>query len=130
VISQSELFRPAITKRVLTLVNKQFTWEVTDGSNPVVTFSWHSYPENISYFNSVRPSQTDPSEQLSDYYDNLSMVYFVMGDNISVEEYSVMGISYYCVTTKDDNYGNDLQGNLRPFFKSYFPSIHRFWNDT
>ncbi len=129
--SQTELFRPVITKGVLTLVNKQFALALTDESNPLVSFRWRAYPENVSYFNSIHPSQTDPSEKLSDYYDNLSkMVCFVMGDNISVEEYSVTDIPYYCVTTIEDKYGNDLQGSLSPFFESYFPSIHRFWNDT
>jgi len=131
VTSAMELFRPVITKGILTLVNQLFALDIIDGSNPLVSFSWRSYPENFSYFNSVQPSQTDPSEKISDYYDELSeLVYFVMGDNIEVKEYSVMGIPHYCVTTKEDKYGNDLQGNLSPFFESYFPSIHRFWNDT
>ncbi|HZH73472.1 MAG TPA: hypothetical protein VFD91_13325, partial [Mariniphaga sp.] len=43
---------------------------------------------------------------------------------------NVMDIPYYCVTTKGDKYGNDLQESLNPFFESYFQSIHRFWNDT
>ncbi|MGS2737901.1 hypothetical protein [Sinomicrobium sp. M5D2P17] len=129
--SQMELFRPVITKSVLTLVNKQFALAITDESNPLVSFSWYDYPENFSYFNSVVPSQGNPSEKHSAYYYSVSeMVYFVMGDNIDVREYNVMGIPYYCVTTKDDNYGNDLQGSLSPFFESYFPGIHRFWNDT
>ncbi len=53
-----------------------------------------------------------------------------MGDDIGVQEYDVLGIPYYAVTTKEDNYGNDLQESLSPFFESYFQSIHRFWNDT
>lgn len=131
IVSQTELFRPVITKGVLTLVNKQFTMELTDESNPLVSFRWSEYPENYSYFNSIVPSQGNPSEKLSTYHNQVSeLFYFVMGDNIYVNEYSVMDIPYYCVTTKDDNYGNDLQGSLSPFFKSYFPSIHRFWNDT
>lgn len=130
-ISQRELFRPVITKGVSTLVDKQFVMEVTDESNPLVSFRWHSVPENFMYFNSVDPSQIDPLEKVSDYYDNISKkVYFVIGDNIGVEEYNVMGIPYYSVTTKVDRYENDLQENLNPFFESYFPSIHRFWNDT
>ncbi|QNL48828.1 hypothetical protein H8S90_18975 [Olivibacter sp. SDN3] len=129
--SQRELFRPVITKGVLTLVSKQFALAITDESNPLVSFSWRSYPENVNYFNSVNPSQIDPSEKLSIDYDNLSnMVLFVMGNNIGVKEYNVMGIPYYCVTTKEDKYGNDLQGNLSPFFESYLPNIHKFWNDT
>lgn len=130
--SQTELFRPVITRGILTLVNKQFALEITDKSNPLVSFRWHRYPENFTYFNSVHPSQKDPSVKLADYYDNLfsQKVYFVMGDNISVKEYNVVGIPYYCVTTKEDKYGNDLQGNLGPFFESYFQSIHKFWNDT
>lgn len=129
--SQTELFRPVITKGILTLVNKQFALAITDEGNPLVSFSWRNYPENFAYFNSVQPSQTDPSEKLSTYYDNLSQnVYFVMGDNIAVKEYNVMDVPYYCVTTKEDKYGNDLQGSLSPFFENYFPSIHRFWNDT
>lgn len=131
VVSQTELFRPVVTQGILTLVNKQFTMEPTDESNPLVSFSWRDYPENFSYFNSVVPSQTNPSEKHSAYHDSVSeMVYFVMGDNIDVREYNVMGIPYYGVTTKADNYGNDLQGSLHPFFESYFPSIHRFWKDT
>tara|TARA_R110002020_G_scaffold155391_1_gene336399 strand:+ start:13939 stop:15432 length:1494 start_codon:yes stop_codon:yes gene_type:complete len=129
--SQTELFRPVITKGVLTLVDKHFALDITDDSNPLVSFRWRKYRESFIYFNSVHPSRTDPSQKLSDYYDNLSnMVCFVMGDNISVEEYSVLGIPYYCVTTIDDTYGNDLQGSLNPFFENYFPSIHKFWNDT
>ncbi|MGS2762973.1 hypothetical protein [Sinomicrobium sp. M5D2P9] len=129
--SQTELFRPVVTNGVLTLANKQFALAITDESNPLVSFRWRDYPENFSYFNSVVPSQGNPSEKLSAYYDSISeMVYFVMGDNIDVREYSVMDIPYYCVITKVDNYGNDLQGSLNPFFESYFPSIHRFWNDT
>ncbi|MEH6703471.1 MAG: hypothetical protein V7691_01635 [Galbibacter orientalis] len=129
--SQRELFRPVIEDGLLTLVSKQFTLEITDTSNPLVSFSWRGYPKNISYFNSVHPTQTDPSVKLSAYYDRVSeMVYFVMGDNIDVKEYSVMNIPYYCVTTKEDNYGNDLQECLSPFFESYFPSIHRFWKDA
>jgi hypothetical protein len=117
--SQTELFRPVITKEVMTLVNKQFALEITDKSNPLVSFRWSRYPENFAYFNSVHPSQKDPSEKLSACYDDLSQkVYFVMGDNIGVKEYNVMGIPYYCVTTKEDNYGNDLQGNLNPFLKA------------
>ncbi|MCE7054200.1 hypothetical protein LZF95_05900 [Algoriphagus sp. AGSA1] len=130
-VSQRELFRPVITKGVLTLVNKQFALAITDKSNPLVSFSWHSYPEDASYFNSVQPSQKDPSEKLSAHYDEISnLVCFVMGDNIEVREYSIMDVPYYCVTTKEDTYGNDLQGSLSPFFESYFQSIHRFWNDT
>lgn len=130
-ISLTELFRPVISKGILTLVNMQFDLAITDQSNPLVSFSWRRYPENLTYFNSVEPSQTDPSKKLIDYYDNLSQkVYFVMGDNIGVQEYDVLGIPYYAVTTKEDNYGNDLQERLSPFFESYFQSIHRFWNDT
>nr|WP_315225069.1 hypothetical protein [uncultured Flavobacterium sp.] len=129
--TQTELFRPVITKGILTLVNLQFALEVTNESNPLVSFKWRKYPENFTYFNSVQPSQKNPSKKLADYYDKLSQkVYFVMGDNIDVKEYHVMGIPYYCVTTKEDTYGNDLQGNFIPFFESYFPSIHRFWKDT
>lgn len=129
--SQTELFRPVITKGILTLVDKQFALEITDGSNPLVSFRWRSYPGHVTYFNSVHPSQTNPSEKISHYYDNFSkMMCFVMGDNIDVEKYNIMGIPYYCVTTKEDKYGNDLQESLIPFFESYFPSIHRFWNDT
>lgn len=129
--SQTELFRPVISEGVLTLVNKQFALTVTDKSNPLVSFRWHSYPKNFSYFNSIDPSQKSPSEKLSVYYEDLSnAVCFVMGNNISVMEYSVLGVPYFSVTTKEDRYGNDLQGSLIPFFKSYFPSIHRFWNDT
>ncbi|RYJ42830.1 hypothetical protein [Flavobacterium beibuense] len=129
--SQTELFRPVISEGVLTLVNKQFALTVTDKSNPRVSFRWHSYPKNFSYFNSIDPSQKSPSEKLSVYYEDLSnAVCFVMGNNISVMEYSVLGVPYFSVTTKEDRYGNDLQGSLIPFFKSYFPSIHRFWNDT
>ncbi|SEK80446.1 hypothetical protein [Parapedobacter koreensis] len=128
--SQMELFRPVITKGVMTLVTKQFALNITDERNPLVSYVWRSYPEDVSYFNSVNPSQTDPSEKLSDHYDDAKISLFVMGDNISVEEYNVMGIPYYCVTTKEDRYSNDLQGSLSPFFESYFQSIHRFWNDT
>lgn len=129
--SQTELFRPVITKGILTLVNLQFSLEVTDESNPLVSFRWRKYPENFTYFNSVNPSQKNPSKKIDDYYDKLSQkVYFVMGDNIDVKEYSVMNIPYYCVTMKEDRYGNDLQGNFIPFFESYFPSIHKFWKDT
>lgn len=129
--SQTELFRPVITKGALTLVNKQFALEITDESNPMVSFRWRRYPENFIYFNSVRPSQKDPSKKHADHYNNLSQkVYFVMGDNIVVKEYNIMGIPYYGVTTKEDRYGNDLQGDFGPFFESYFQSIHRFWNDT
>lgn len=129
--SQTELFRPVITKGVLTLVDKQFALEITDESNPLVSFRWRKYPENFIYFNSVQPSQKDPSKKQEDYYNKLSQkVYFVMGDNIVVKEYNIMSIPYYCVTTKEDRYGNDLQGDFSPFFESYFQSIHRFWNDT
>src|SRR5690606_29080441 len=44
--SQKELFRPVITKGVMTLVNKQFALEITDKSNPLVSFRWQSYPKN------------------------------------------------------------------------------------
>lgn len=128
--SQRELFRPVVTKGVLTLVTKQFALEITDERSPLVSFSWNRYPENVDYFNSIDPSRINPSEILSDFYDNVQMVLFVMGDNIDVKEYNVMGIPYYCVTTKGDKYGNDLQESLNPFFESYFQSIHRFWNDT
>ncbi|MEH6682844.1 MAG: hypothetical protein V7724_20050 [Sediminicola sp.] len=129
--SQTELFRPVITKGMLTLVNVQFALEVTDESNPLVSFRWRNYPESYTYFNSVHPSQKNPSKKLTDYYDKLSQkVYFVMGAKIDVKEYNIMGIPYYCVTTREDTYGNDLQGSLSPFFESYFPSIHKFWNDT
>lgn len=128
--SQKELFRPVITKEVLTLVTKQFALEVTDESNPLVSFRWNTYPENIVYFNSIDPSQNNPSEKIADYYDNVQMVLFVMGDNIDMKEFNVMGIPYYCMTTKEDKYGNDLQESLNPFFERYFQSIHRFWNDT
>ncbi|MDF3125975.1 hypothetical protein [Rheinheimera sp. 1928-s] len=129
--SQTELFRPVITKGLLTLVNKQFTLKITDESNPLVSFIWRDHPENFNYFNSVVPSQRDPLKKISAYYNQVSeMVYFVMGDNIDVREYDVMDVPYYSVTTKEDKYGNDLQGSLSPFFESYFPSIHRFWNDT
>lgn len=131
VASQTELFRPVITKGMLTLVNKQFTLEVTDKSNPLVSSRWRKYPGNFTYFNSILPSQTNPSTKLADDYANFSeMVYFVMGDNIDVKEYNVMGIRYYCVTTKVDKYENDLGGNINPFFEYYFPSVHRFWNDS
>ncbi|WP_215396233.1 hypothetical protein [Rheinheimera oceanensis] len=131
VISQTELFRPVISKGFLTLVNKQFTLEITDESNPLVSFVWRDHPKNFNYFNSVVPSQTDPLEKLAADYNQVSeKVYFVMGDNIDVREYKVIGVPYYSVTTKEDKYGNDLQGSLKPFFESYFPSIHRFWNDT
>ncbi|MFD2035382.1 hypothetical protein ACFSKL_11295 [Belliella marina] len=131
VASQTELFRPVITKGMLTMVNIHFTMKITDESNPLVSFSWHKYPENFTYFNSVQPSQKNPSMRFTDNYDKLShILYFVMGDNIDVKEYNVMGVPYYCVTTIEDRYGNDLQGNFIPFFESYFPSIHRFWNDT
>ncbi|WP_439490178.1 hypothetical protein [Algoriphagus sp.] len=128
---QTELFRPVISKRILTLVNMQFDLTITDQSNPLVSYSWRRYPENLTYFNSVEPSQTDPSKKLTDNYDNLShKVYFVMGDNIGVQEYNVLGVPYYAVTTKKDEYENNLQADLSPFFESYFQSIHRFWNDT
>jgi len=131
VASQTELFRPVITKGMLTLVNIQFTLEVIDKSNPMVSFRWREYPENFTYFNSVQPSQKNPSKKVEAHYDKLSQkVYFVLGNQISVKEYDVMGIPYYCVTTIVDRYGNDLQGNFLPFFESYFPSIHRFWMDT
>lgn len=131
IASQTELFRPVIANGLLTLVNLQFTLEVTDKSNPRVSFRWAEYPENFNYFNSIQPSQKNPSKKLTTNYDKLSQkVYFVMGDNIGVKQYNVMGIPYYCVTTKEDSYGNDLQGNFNPFFESYFPSIHRFWKDT
>lgn len=131
VVSQTELFRPVVTKEVLTLVNKHFTMELTDESNPLVSFRWREYPKNHSYFNSVVPSQGNPSEKLSAHYDQVGeLLYFVMGDNMEVRQYKVMDIPYYCLTTKEDRYGNDLQGSLGPFFKSYFPSIHRFWNDS
>jgi len=130
-ISQTELFRPVVTTGGMTLVNPFFTLAITDKSNPLVSFKWDKYPKKFTYFNSVNPSQADPSEKLSTYYDEISnKVCFVFGDNIGVKEYSVMGIPYYCVTTKVDKYGNDLQDSLKPFFESYFPSIHRFWNDT
>lgn len=129
--SQTELFRPVITKGVMTLVNNQFTLKITDNSNPLVSFRWSRYPKNFIYFNSVRPFQKDPSKKHADSYHSLSQkVYFVMGDNIDVKEYNIMGIPYYCVTTKEDRYENDLQENFRPFFESYFQSIHKFWNDT
>ena len=128
--SQKELFRPVITKEVLTLVTNQFALEVTDQSNPLVSFHWNKYPENFVYFNSIDPSQSVPSEKISDYYDNVQMMLFVMGDNIIMKEFNVMGIPYYCMTTKEDKYGNDLQESVDPFFESYFQSMHRFWNDT
>src|SRR5690606_31865886 len=106
VISQTELFRPVITKGILMLVNQFFALEITDKSNPLVSFRWRKHPDNFTYFNSVQPSQTDPSKKVSDYYDELSKrVYFVMGDNIGVKEYNVMDIPYYSVTTKEDKYG-------------------------
>lgn len=129
--SQMELFRPVITKGVMTLVNQFFTLSITDVRNPLVSFKWEKYPENFTYFNSVQPSQKDPSEKISAHYDEISKkVCFVMGDNVEVREYHIMDIPYYCVTTKEDNYGNNLQESLSPFFESYFQSIHRFWNDT
>lgn len=129
--SQMELFRPVVTKGVMTLVNPFFTLAITDERNPLVSFMWDKYPEGFTYFNSVRPSQKDPSKKLAAHYDEISnKVCFVIGDNVEVREYNVMGIPYYCVTTKEDNYGNDLQESLSPFFESYFQSIHRFWNDT
>ncbi len=129
--TQTELFRPVIAKGILMLVHLQFTMKITDKSNPLVSFRWRKYPENFTYFNSVQPSQKRPSVKLEDYYDKISQkVYFVMGDTFDVKEYDVMGIPYYSVTTKRDKYGNDLQGSLSPFFENYFPSIHRFWNDT
>ncbi|WP_220123543.1 hypothetical protein [Flagellimonas oceani] len=129
--TQTELFRPVITKGMLTLVNVQFALDVTDESNPLVSFRWRNYPESFTYFNSIRPAEKNPRDKLSAQYDDLSdLIYFVIGDNIEVKEYNVMGIPYYCVTTIEDTYGNDLQGNFQPFFKSYFPSIHRFWKDT
>ena len=131
VTTQTELFRPVITKGILTLVNLQFALDVTDESNPLVSFRWRKYPENFTYFNSVHPSEKNPLEKLSAQYDDLSdLIYFVIGDNIEVKEYNVMGVPYYCVTTNEDKYGNDLQGNFIPFFESYFPSIHRFWKDA
>src|SRR5690606_21777274 len=67
-VSQRELFRPVITKGVLTLRNRQFALAITDDSNPLFSFSWQSYPENVSYFNSVQPSHANPSEKLTTYY--------------------------------------------------------------
>lgn len=129
--SQMELFRPVITSGVMTLVNPFFTLAITDERNPLVSFKWEKYPENFTYFNSVLPSQTDPSKKIAAHYDEISnKVCFVMGDNVEVTEYRIMDIPYYCVTTKEDNYGNDLQESLSPFFESYFQSIHTFWNDT
>lgn len=129
--TQTELFRPVITKGMLTLVNLQFALDVTDESNPWISFRWRKYPENFTYFNSVHPSEKNPLEKLSAQYNDLSdLMYFVIGDTIEVKEYNVMGISYYCVTTIEDKYGNNLQGDFVPFFESYFPSIHRFWKDT
>jgi predicted metalloprotease with PDZ domain len=129
--SQSELFRPVITKGVMTLANKQFALEITDESNPLVSFRWKDYPKNSSYFNSVSPSQTDPAKKIFEHYDNLSeVVMFMMGTNIVVQRYHIMGIPYYAVTTIEDRNNNDLQSSISPFFESYFPSIHRFWDDT
>src|SRR5690554_398483 len=130
-VSQTELFRPIIAKGILTLVNKQFTLEVSDNSNPLVSISWRKYPKNFTYFNSVHPSQIDPFKKVTDQYDNFSQnMYFVLGENISVKRYSVMDVPYYSVTTQEDKYGNDLQENLKPFFENYFPSILRFWEDN
>lgn len=129
--SQTELFRPVIANGILTLVNKQFALEPTDERNPLVSFRWKKYPKKFTYFNSVKPSQKDPSKKTVEYYNNLSQkIYFVMGNNIDVKEYNVLDIPYYCVTTKKDKYGNNLQEDYKPFFESYFPTIHRFWNDT
>src|SRR5690606_28557112 len=81
VASQTELFRPVITNGMLTLVNIQFTLEVIDRSNPLVSFRWREYPENFTYFNSVQPSQKNPSKKVEAHYDELSQkVYFVVGD--------------------------------------------------
>src|SRR5690606_25995186 len=104
---------------------------ITDERNPLVSFRWDKYPDGFTYFNSIHPSQKDPSEIISAHYDEISnKVCFVMGDIVEVREYCVMDIPYYCVTTKEDKYGNDLQESLSPFFESYFRSIHLFWNDT
>jgi len=129
--SQTELFRPVVTKGILTLVNKQFALDVTNESNPLVSFSWHNIPKHFTYFNSIEPSQKNPKNKLTAYFNNLSQkIYFVVGDHIEVKEYNVMEVTYYSVTTTLDKYGNKLQDDLRPFFDSYIPSIHRFWNDT
>jgi hypothetical protein len=129
--SQRELFRPVIAPGVLTLVSIHFGLEITDDRNPLVSFRWSNYPKSTTYFNSIQPSQKDPSAKLTAQYNEISgVICFVMGDNIEVKEYRVLDIPYYSVTTQKDKYENDLQASLSPFFESYFQSIHKFWKDT
>ncbi|MFZ4105386.1 hypothetical protein [Flavobacterium sp.] len=123
----TELFRPVITNGFLSIVNDFFMMnmnEVTDASISVV---WDKYPKSFTYFNSINPG-AKPSNKESITQEHLGRRLFVMGENIAVTKYDVLGIPYYSIVSNEESY-KVLKISFPPFFKDFFPSIRTFWQD-
>lgn len=122
-----ELFRPVITKGSLYLT-PPFFMMMPDVSEPVeMSIQFKGLPSHTPVFYSWSPL-ADAGKKVLIPPGKMGDFLIAAGSGVKTKTYDVHHIPYYLVTQGNDTI-NNINTELSPYFKSYFPSLRDYWKD-
>lgn len=124
----TEFFRPVVAAGSLYLPGFDLFFDTPDSSYKTLSVVWDKWPENVPYLISSNMLAHPGDKQVVAIGIPSKTLAIYMDKDFIIHKYTVAGSSYFSLTSKKDTI-NNMEMKIKPFFESFFPAQHSFWND-